>query len=84
MFNQKFKDLDMLDLYHDFLKTKVNCDLATIGIIVSNYGHVDQQEGIDYFLGISKHLSYPLKCISDRFDEEISSTKALYAEMLMQ
>jgi hypothetical protein len=82
LFVEKFRSLDMLDLYQEFLNTKVNCDLAAIGIVASNYGHVDQQEGIDYFLGSSKSLSYPLSCISDRFDEEISAIKALYAEML--
>ncbi|CAG9801256.1 unnamed protein product [Chironomus riparius] len=84
LFNNKFKNLEMLDLYQEFLNTKVNCGLAAVGIVASNIGHVDQQEGIDYFLGTSKNLSFPLNCISDRFDKEISSIKALYAELLMQ
>lgn len=72
----------MLDLFKNYINTIAVCHVRGLGIIASNYAHVDQQEGIDYVNGVRKNLSYPLSCLSSYIDIDAKVIKSAYDKII--
>jgi len=74
----------MLDLFKNYISSAVLCQVRAFGMIVSDYAHVDQQEGINYVNGVRANLSYPLSCITRYIDMDLSAIKSAYGEIIQE
>lgn len=74
----------MHDLFKNYISSALACQIRAFGMIVSDYAHVDQQEGIDYVNGVRTNLSYPLSCITSYIDTDISAIKSAYGEIIQK
>jgi len=74
----------MLDLFKNYINIIAVCHVRALGIISSNYAHVDQQEGIDYVNGVRKNLSYPLSCLLSYIDIDTRAIKSAYGKIIQE
>jgi len=74
----------MVDLFENYLNTVAVCNIEGVGIVGSNFAHVDQREGLDYVNGLRKNLSYPLSCASNILDMDKNAIKAAYDAIIQK